>query len=53
MAVKDGAGWHAESVLDGLPPHPMFGARGGFERHDMRGGPGRMMRPGPQPTANG
>jgi hypothetical protein len=33
MAVKAGGSWHAEGVLDGVPPRPMLGRDGGFERH--------------------
>ena len=30
VAVKDGSAWHAEAVMDGIPPHPMLGMMGRF-----------------------
>lgn len=43
VAKKTGDSWHAEVVLDGLPPRPMFGDHQRFD-HRM---------PAPQPTATG
>jgi hypothetical protein len=58
IAVKDGSAWHAESVMDGRPPHPALGMLGRFGEGPMhprfeRHWRGPMHMPTPRSTTQG